>query len=66
MNNRCAAPDWAPSNLAWQLKARCLGHFERTGLDLFFPRDNPGGPKAGKGVTGERERVEKAKAICLS
>jgi len=55
-----------PRNLTWQLKAACLGLHRKSGEDLFFPKDNPGGPKVGKGVTGERERVEKAKAICLS
>jgi hypothetical protein len=57
-------PDWIAQDLTWQLTAACLGMFDDTGEDLFFPPDNPGGPKAGKGIAGERERVEKARAIC--
>lgn len=53
-----------PRNLTWQSKAACLGLFGKTGKDLFFPVDNPGGPKTGKGVPGERERIMKAKQIC--
>jgi WhiB family transcriptional regulator, redox-sensing transcriptional regulator len=53
-----------PRDLTWQLKAACRGLVHGGGTDWFFPPDNPGGPKAGKGVTGEKERVEKAKAVC--
>ena len=63
---RCDPLPDRPGNLTWQTNAACLGLLDQTGEDLFFPPDNPGGPKAGKGVTGEKERVEKAKAICLT
>lgn len=33
--------------------------------DLFFPPENIGGPREGKGVSGERERIGMAKEICL-
>jgi len=65
VTGKCDLPD-RPRDLTWQLTAACLGLHGETGEDLFFPPDNPGGPKAGKGVTGEKERVEKAKAICLT
>ena len=61
---KCDLPELIPRDLTWQLTAACLGMFEDTGEDLFFPPDNPGGPKAGKGITGERERIDKARAIC--
>jgi WhiB family redox-sensing transcriptional regulator len=57
---------WEPQDLVWQQEAACLGLFNKTGVDLFFPPDNPGGPKAGKGITGEKERLKKAKALCNS
>jgi WhiB family transcriptional regulator, redox-sensing transcriptional regulator len=62
--DNCDLPDWVAQDLTWQLTAACLGMFDDTGEDLFFPPDNPGGPKAGKGITGEKERVDKARAIC--
>jgi WhiB family redox-sensing transcriptional regulator len=63
---KCAHPDWISQDLTWQNDAACLGLFADTGEDLFFPPDNPGGPKVGKGVTGEKQRVEKARVICAS
>jgi WhiB family transcriptional regulator, redox-sensing transcriptional regulator len=59
-------PELLPRNLTWQLKAACLGLYEKSGEDLFFSPDNPGGPKNGRGIKGERERIEKAKAICVT
>jgi WhiB family transcriptional regulator, redox-sensing transcriptional regulator len=54
-----------PRNLTWQLKAACLGLHGKPGeKDLFFSPDNPGGPKEGKGIGGERDRIMKAKTIC--
>lgn len=55
---------WETQDIDWQQDAACLGLFNRTGVDLFFPPDNPGGPKAGKGILGEKERLKKAKAYC--
>jgi WhiB family transcriptional regulator, redox-sensing transcriptional regulator len=62
--DNCDLPDWVAQDLTWQLSAACLGLFLATGEDLFFPPDNPGGPKAGKGITGEKERIDKARTIC--
>jgi WhiB family transcriptional regulator, redox-sensing transcriptional regulator len=53
-----------PGDLTWQSAAACLGFRDLSGEDLFFPPDNPGGPRTGRGVPGEKARVEKAKAIC--
>jgi WhiB family redox-sensing transcriptional regulator len=54
-----------PRNLTWQLKAACLGLHGKSGeKDLFFSPDNPGGPKVGRGITGERDRILRAKAVC--
>lgn len=52
--------------LSWQEKAACYGLYHTTGEDLFFPRDNPGGPREGKGISGETERVTKAKLMCVT
>lgn len=48
-------PDWAD--------AACLGVTLHGGPD-FFPPDNPGGPKSGRGVLGEATRIRAAKALC--
>ena len=32
--------------------------------DDFFPRENIGGPQRGKGMSGERERMRKAREVC--
>lgn len=32
--------------------------------DLFFPPENIGGPREGKGITGERDRIGQAKQVC--
>jgi WhiB family redox-sensing transcriptional regulator len=40
--------------------AACLG----MSTDLFFPPENIGGPRKGRGVPGEKERIEQAKEIC--
>lgn len=56
--------DWEAQDLRWQQDAACLGLFKDTGEDLFFPPDNPGGPKAGKGVAGETARIKEARALC--
>ena len=47
--------------MAWQDLAECIGMDTR----LFFPRENIGGPRSGKGMRGERERVEAAKEVCF-
>jgi WhiB family transcriptional regulator, redox-sensing transcriptional regulator len=46
------------------LKAACLGLHGKGEKDLFFSPDNPGGPKTGKGIVGERDRIMKAKVVC--
>lgn len=51
-------------DISWQEEALCLGLYHRTGVDLFFPPDNPGGPKRGRGISGESERIRSAKKIC--
>lgn len=58
--------DWVPQDVSWQDDAACRGDFQRRGKDLFFPPDNPGGPKQGHGVPGERARVKEAKLLCAS
>jgi WhiB family redox-sensing transcriptional regulator len=57
--------DWEYQDLRWQQEAACLGMYDKLGEDLFFPPDNPGGPKAGKGVTGEHGRIKEARALCM-
>jgi WhiB family redox-sensing transcriptional regulator len=44
----------------WQDMAACRG----MNTDLFFPRENLGGPREGKGITGERDRASAAKEVC--
>jgi WhiB family transcriptional regulator, redox-sensing transcriptional regulator len=44
----------------WQELAACAGE----NLSLFFPKENIGGPKSGRGVAGENERIARAKEIC--
>jgi WhiB family transcriptional regulator, redox-sensing transcriptional regulator len=44
----------------WKDLAACAG----ISTDLFFPPENIGGPREGRGVAGEKERVERAKKIC--
>ena len=54
---------WPPGyNLCvnWRDLAACAG----MELALFFPPENIGGPRGGRGVSGERKRVNKAKAVC--
>jgi WhiB family transcriptional regulator, redox-sensing transcriptional regulator len=51
-------------DVSWQRDAACRGLFTATGVDLFFPPDNPGGPKQGHGVPGERTRIRAAKKLC--
>jgi WhiB family redox-sensing transcriptional regulator len=53
-------------DISWQEKAACLGYYHKTGEDLFFPPDNPGGPKQGIGIKGEAVRIRKARQVCLS
>jgi hypothetical protein len=33
-------------------------------LDLFFPPENIGGPRTGRGIPGEKDRVGRAKDVC--
>ncbi len=51
-------------DISWQEKAACLGFYHKLGEDLFFPPDNPGGPKQGMGIKGEAVRIRKARRIC--
>lgn len=51
-------------DLGWQELGNCWGLFYEIGVDIWFPPENPGGPKEGKGVAGEKERVRRAKRIC--
>jgi WhiB family redox-sensing transcriptional regulator len=51
-------------DLSWQPLGNCYGLFFELGEDLWFPPENPGGPKEGKGVSGEKARVKAAKKIC--
>lgn len=44
----------------WQDLAACAG----MDTDLFFPRENIGGPQQGRGVAGERERIRQAMMVC--
>jgi hypothetical protein len=50
--------------MSWQPSGACYGLYYEIGVDLWFPPDNPGGPKEGCGVTGEKERIRRAKTIC--
>jgi WhiB family redox-sensing transcriptional regulator len=56
--------DWEAQDLRWQQDAACWSMFKDTGEDIFFPPDNPGGPKAGRGVLGESQRIKEAKMLC--
>jgi WhiB family redox-sensing transcriptional regulator len=51
-------------DLSWQELGACYGLYYKLGVDLWFPPENPGGPKEGKGVSGEKERIKQAKKIC--
>lgn len=44
-------------DVSWQFDAACLGAVAKTGEDLFFHSDEPG---------GNASRVKKAKAICAT
>jgi WhiB family transcriptional regulator, redox-sensing transcriptional regulator len=46
----------------WRDLAACLG----MDTDLFFPLENIGGPREGRGISGEKERAESAKKVCGS
>jgi WhiB family transcriptional regulator, redox-sensing transcriptional regulator len=46
--------------MRWQELAACAG----MDVNLFFPQENIGGPHEGRGVRGERERMNKARAVC--
>ena len=48
--------------MSWRDLAACQG----MDTDLFFPAENIGGPRRGKGISGEKERMEQAKGICSS
>jgi hypothetical protein len=48
----------------WQAQGKCYGLIYEGVEDLWFPPDNPGGPKDGHGVLGEPERIRAAKRIC--
>lgn len=52
-------------DLSWQKLGACWQLFWEIGKEeLWFPPDNPGGPKEGKGVSGERARIRQAKSYC--
>jgi WhiB family redox-sensing transcriptional regulator len=55
---------FAPSDMAWQPLGACWQLYYETAVELWFPPENPGGPKEGKGVAGEKERITAAKKIC--
>jgi len=44
----------------WQELAACAG----MDTDLFFPLENIGGPREGRGVAGEKERMKAAREAC--
>jgi WhiB family transcriptional regulator, redox-sensing transcriptional regulator len=46
--------------MTWRDLAACIG----MDTDLFFPRENIGGPQQGKGVSGEKERMRAARETC--
>jgi WhiB family redox-sensing transcriptional regulator len=48
-------------DLSWQDDAACLGMFQETGEDLFFPPFTVGRIPAGQAV-----RIKKAKKVCGS
>lgn len=52
-------------DLSWQQSGACYGLYYEIGkIDLWFPPENPGGPKEGRGITGEKERVRRALKYC--
>ncbi len=51
-------------DLSWQKLGACYGMYYHIDEDIWFPPENPGGPKEGKGVAGEKERVRRAIKIC--
>lgn len=62
---KCRSATLEARDITWQQDAACLGLYKRTGEDLFFSPDNPGGPKAGKGIPGEQERIRRARVLCM-
>ena len=44
----------------WRDLAACRG----MDTDLFYLQENIGGPGRGKGISGEKERIDLAKKIC--
>lgn len=51
-------------DLSWQEHGHCYGLYYEMGVDIWFAPDNPGGPKEGSGITGEKDRIRRAKKIC--
>jgi hypothetical protein len=51
-------------DLSWQPLGACYGLYYEIDVDIWFPPENPGGPKEGRGVSGEKDRVRRAKKIC--
>jgi WhiB family redox-sensing transcriptional regulator len=51
-------------DLSWQQHGACFGVYYEIGIDIWFPPENPGGPKEGRGVSGEKERIRRAKKLC--
>jgi len=52
--------------IRWQELGACYGTYSPGDFDIWYPPDNPGGPHDGKGVTGEKERIAMAKAVCAT
>ena len=46
--------------MSWEDHAACAG----MDTDLFFPRENIGGPARGRGVSGEKDRMRQAMQAC--
>lgn len=46
--------------IKWQELAACTG----MDTEIFYSPENIGGPRKGRGVIGERDRIELAKKIC--
>ena len=50
--------------MEWQELGACYGTYIPGEPDVWFSPENPGGPREHRGVSGEKERVAAAKAIC--
>lgn len=50
--------------MEWQELGACYGTYKPGEPDVWYSPDNPGGPREHKGISGEKERIAAAKAIC--